>query len=209
MVNTAAELLRIARGANNPNERTVCSSSSGMCCIHAKMNSSGVRRTIVRQRSFLYLAQEHVISRLQMPVVRRCAMGGRLAHALQIARSAPLNPGVAILHSTSDSPVDATSLGSSPTCSQGRVPSASEYRRKQGPARWVGRRCTARAFAADIRAGVPSSKSPISHIIRVLFQDYGLAPLRRAALLARTLVRSSVQVAVVPPLLPYAANFRD
>jgi hypothetical protein len=39
------------------------------------------------------------------------------------------------------------SSGSSPTCSQGRVPSASEYRRKQGPARSVGRPCTARAFA--------------------------------------------------------------
>ena len=37
------------------------------------------------------------------------------------------------------------------------------------------------------------TKSPISHIMRVLFQDYGLASLRRAALLARKLVRSSVQ----------------
>jgi hypothetical protein len=58
-------------------------------------------------------------------------------------------------------------------------------------------------------AGVPGRKSPISHLMRVLFQDYGLAPLRRTALLARKLVRSSVQLAVVPPLLPYAANFRD
>jgi hypothetical protein len=40
------------------------------------------------------------------------------------------------------------------------------------------------AFAADIRAGVPDRKSPISRIMRFLFQDYGLAPLRRAALLA-------------------------
>jgi hypothetical protein len=54
-----------------------------------------------------------------------------------------------------------------------------------------------RAFAADIRAGVPDRKSPTSLIMRVLFQDYGLAPLRRAALLARKLVRSSVQLAVL------------
>ena len=40
-------------------------------------------------------------------------------------------------------------------------------------------------------------------------RDYGLAPLRRDALLAWKLVRPSVQLAVVPPLLPYAANFRD
>jgi hypothetical protein len=66
-----------------------------------------------------------------------------------------------------------------------------------------------RAFAADIRAGVPGRKSPISHIMRVLFQDYGPPPLRRASLLARRLVRSSVQLAVVPPLLHYVANFRD
>src|ERR1700721_2526954 len=90
-----------------------------------------------------------------------------------------------------------------------RVPSASENRGKQGPARSVGGPCTARVFAADIRAGVPGRKSPISHIMRDLFQDYGLAPLRRAALLAKKLVRCSMAVAVVPPLLPYAANFRD
>jgi serine/threonine protein kinase len=40
-------------------------------------------------------------------------------------------------------------------------------------------------------------------------RDYGLAPLRRDALLAWKLVRPSVQLAVVPPLLPYFANFRD
>jgi hypothetical protein len=68
----------------------------------------------------------------------------------------------------------------------------------KGPARSVGRPCTARAVAADIRAGGPGRKSPLSHIMGVLFQDYGLAPLRRAALLARKLVRSSVQLAVVP-----------
>jgi hypothetical protein len=70
-------------------------------------------------------------------------------------------------------------------------------------------RCSAALFAADIRAGVPGPKSPISHIMGVLFQDYDLAPLRRAAVHARNLVRSSVQLAVVPPLLQYAANFRD
>jgi hypothetical protein len=52
-------------------------------------------------------------------------------------------------------------------------------------------------------------KSPLSNIMRVLFLDYGLPPLRRAALLARRLVRSSVQLAVVPSLLLYVANFRD
>jgi hypothetical protein len=49
----------------------------------------------------------------------------------------------------------------------------------------------------------------LSQIMRVLFLDYGLAPPRRAALLARKLVRSWVQVAVVPLLLPCGANFRD
>jgi hypothetical protein len=38
---------------------------------------------------------------------------------------------------------------------------------------------------------------------------YGLAPLRRAALLARKVARSSVQLAAVLPLLLYAAKFRD
>jgi hypothetical protein len=51
-----------------------------------------------------------------------------------------------------------------------------------GTSKVGGSPCTARAVAADIRAGVPGRKSPISLIMRVLFQDYGLAPLRMAAL---------------------------
>ena len=76
----------------------------------------------------------------------------------------------------------------------------------RGKAQVAGALCT---FAGNTRADVLGRKSPISHIMRVLFQDCGLAPLRRVALLARKLVRSSVQLAVAPPLLLYVANFRD
>ena len=78
MLNTAAELFRDARGANSPNERTACSYSFGMCAIQAEMNSSGVSRTILRQCCFLSLAQNWISSVL-IPVIRRCAIGGRLA----------------------------------------------------------------------------------------------------------------------------------
>jgi len=39
--------------------------------------------------------------------------------------------------------------------------------------------------------------------------DFGLAPLRMAALLARRRVQFSLQSAAAPPLWLYVANFRD
>ena len=54
-----------------------------------------------------------------------------------------------------------------------------------------------------------SGKQTKKCVTRVLFLDFGLALLRRAALLARTLAQSWSQSAVAPPLLLYVANFRD
>jgi hypothetical protein len=46
-------------------------------------------------------------------------------------------------------------------------------------------------------------------IMQVLTPDYGLASLRRTALLARKLVRCSVHSAAVRPQLRYVGNYRD